>query len=162
MKTIQSIISILLFLVLQSVSTAQTGELEYRDGYYYKNGMLYTGTHVSHYEGGAVEMEMTIRNGLLDGITRVYHPNGIQKEQRFYAEGLMDSLWINWNENSIKLGEARYKKGIKDGYWYIWDENGVKRYEMFYRDGRKAGKWFMWDEKGNLISEKDYDAPSEE
>ena len=152
------IISLVLMLLFPLVkSDAQ--ELVYRDGYYYKNELLYTGTHITYYEdgGGGMQMEMSVRNGLLNGLTRVLYPSGMQKEQRYYSDGEMDSLWINWSEKGVILGEARYKKGVKDGFWHIWDENGVKRYEMFYREGQKAGTWFMWDENGKLISEKKYD-----
>lgn len=148
----------LLTLLIGGDLVAQRDELEYRDGYYFKNGMLYSGTHITYYEDGMVQMEMKVLNGLLDGVTKVFYPNGTQKEQRWYHEGEMDSLWINWSEKGIKVAEARYKKGIKDGYWYIWDEKGVLRYQMFYREGKKAGIWYIWDEKGKLISEKNYDS----
>jgi antitoxin component YwqK of YwqJK toxin-antitoxin module len=160
MKTLHNTILagiILLTVIPSSGVIAQKGDLEYRDGYYYKNGMLYTGTHITYFEDSTIQMEMKVRNGSLDGITRVFHPNGTQKEQRYYNEGEMDSLWINWNEKGVKLGEARYRSGKKDGFWYIWDDNGVKRYEMFYRKGKKAGTWYIWDENGNLLSEKRYD-----
>jgi antitoxin component YwqK of YwqJK toxin-antitoxin module len=146
-----------LTLLISSDLTAQRDELEYRDGYYFKNGMLYSGTHVTYFEDGGVQMEMKIRNGLLDGVTKIFYLSGIQKEQRYYHEGEMDSLWINWSELGVKVGEARYKKGTKDGFWYIWDEKGVLRYKMFYREGKKAGIWYIWDEQGKLVSEKNYD-----
>jgi antitoxin component YwqK of YwqJK toxin-antitoxin module len=150
------------FMVLFFIATAgsaftQADNLEYRDGYYFKNGMLYTGTHTVHYDQGGIEMEMQVRNGLLNGFTKIYYLNGQQKEQRYYTEGKMDSLWINWNEQGVKLGEARYKMGAKHGGWVIWDDNGQKRYEMYYTDGRKTGMWRMWNENGELVSEKDFD-----
>ncbi len=161
MYKINAIVLTLFFTISTLMLQAQRAELEYRDGYYYKNGMLYTGTHVYRYEEGTVKMEMNVRNGLLDGITRVYFPNGIQQEQRCYQDGEIDSLWITWNEKGVRIGEARYRLGKKEGFWYIWDDNGTKRYEMFYKDGSKAGTWYMWDENGILVSEKNYDTPAE-
>lgn len=33
--------------------------LEYKDGLYYKKGMLYTGTHTEHFENGNVSVELS-------------------------------------------------------------------------------------------------------
>ncbi len=157
MKKILKFSLVLMFLVCSQQAFSQSENLEYRDGYYYKNGMLYSGTHSTLNEQGGVEMEMQVRNGLLHGFTKIYYVNGQQKEQRYYTEGKMDSLWINWNEKGVKLGEARYKMGVKHGVWYIWDDNGQKRYEMYYTEGRRSGVWKMWNENGGLVSEKDFD-----
>ena len=41
--------------------------LELKDGFYFKNNMLYTGTHIETYDNGQVKVEMEIKNGLKDG-----------------------------------------------------------------------------------------------
>lgn len=131
-------------------------KLEYRDGLYYKNGMLYSGIHKEYHDNGKISMETSIMNGKEHGMTVFYYRDGTKKEVRSYFEGAKHGLWVTWNEKGVKTAEARYKMGKKDGYWYIWDDNGQKRYEMFYRDGEKAGTWYMWDEEGNLVNERKY------
>jgi antitoxin component YwqK of YwqJK toxin-antitoxin module len=150
---LKSLILIAIALLTCAPLFAQQNDLGYRDGYCYKNDMLYTGISIIYFKDSTIQMEMKVRSGLQVGITRVFHPNGFRKEQRYHNEGDMDSLWINSNGKEVNLGEARYKNGWSDGFRYLWGDNGVKRYEMFYRKGKEAGIRYIWDEKGGRIAE---------
>lgn len=131
--------------------------LEFSEGYYYKNGMLYTGTHIQYYPDAKVKSVQHIINGQEDGITEVYFESGLLQERRTYKEGMKDGLWITYNESGVCIAEAYYEKNKKSGCWKIWDESGQLRYEMYYSEGLKTGTWKQWDAAGNLISEKKYD-----
>jgi antitoxin component YwqK of YwqJK toxin-antitoxin module len=148
-------ISFLFLLMVPSVF-AFGQNLEFNEGHYYKNGMLFTGTDTEHFENGNIKVKRNIKNGHEDGLAMYYWDNGKPKEQRSYADGLKNGLWINWNENGIKIAEARYLIDKKDGDWFIWDNDGRKRYEMHYNAGNKTGTWLMWDENGMLIDERKY------
>ena len=143
-------------ILLLGVSTFAQN-LEYKDGRYYKKGMLYTGMHTEHHENGAVSVELNISNGLEHGSVQYYYPTGIKKEYREYNEGKKNGLWITWNEEGVKIAEASYKSDIKDGPWNIWNSSGVKLYEMNYSNGAKSGIWRQWDENGTLVMERNYD-----
>ncbi|PKP24026.1 MAG: hypothetical protein CVU06_05525, partial [Bacteroidetes bacterium HGW-Bacteroidetes-22] len=59
-------------------------EVEYHDGSYYKNGMLYTGLFIEKYNDEKVKSEREIKNGKEDGIVKFYYPSGVMQEQRAY------------------------------------------------------------------------------
>ena len=140
--------------LLTGVASGQ--ELQIRDGHFFKDGMLYTGTQQVYFDSGAIKLIRHIKDGVEHGKVTLFFENGKVSEERYYQMGAKDGLWVNYSEAGIRLAEASWKNGLKHGYWHVWDESGVKRYEMFYEEGRKAGTWYMWDEKGKLISEKKY------
>lgn len=131
-------------------------ELEYRDGYYFKDGMLYTGTHTEYFENGETKVIRNIKDGTEHGKVTLFHSNGNKNEERTYVMGLKEGVWISWSEEGIKIAEASYKNDLKHGYWYVWDHSGVKRYEMYYQEGKKSGTWYMWNEKGELVNKREY------
>jgi antitoxin component YwqK of YwqJK toxin-antitoxin module len=130
--------------------------LDYKDGKYYKNDMLYTGKHIDYYAGGSIKSEMNISNGVEDGLVIFYYENGNRQEQRCYKDGKKDGLWINWNEQGVKIAEASYKDDEKDGRWLIWNDQSVLLYEMYYAASKKTGTWKMWDKDGVLLEVRKY------
>jgi antitoxin component YwqK of YwqJK toxin-antitoxin module len=146
----------IIIIVLLASAKLYSQNLEYSDGYYYKNGMLYSGTYIENWSDDHVKMVQSIRNGLEDGITELYFMNGQLQEQRSYLEGQKHGLWITYNESGVKIAEANYRHDKKDGIWRIWDDKAVLRYEMYYTNGDKTGTWRQWDETGKLINERSY------
>ena len=147
-----ALIAVLLIATISAFSQA----LEYSEGFYYKNGMLYSGTYTENWPNKNVKVIQDIRNGLEDGITEIYFENGKIQEQRSYLEGQKHGIWFTYNEAGTKLSEAYYRHNKKDGIWRIWDETGKLRYEMYYSNGEKTGIWRIWDETGKLTSERNY------
>lgn len=128
------------------------------DGLYYSDdGKLYTGEFREHYPDRQIKTTMNITNGQIDGLVKIYFPNGVQNEIRSYKEGVMHGQWITWNEQGSKVAEANYENGAKDGKWYVWNEEGVLLYDMTYTNGQRAGTWKMYNQTGQLISEKEFD-----
>ena len=124
--------------------------------YYDSLENLYTGTSFDYYPDSVVHTAIELKDGQLDGITKIYFDNGQLEEIRSYSMGKMNGKWEKWNRQNVKVGEANYKDHLKDGKWFIWDDNGVLRYDMTYSEGKKTGTWFMYDEKGSLIDKKEY------
>jgi len=129
-------------------------ELELKPDGYYRNGFLFTGTHMTYHDNGKPESERHFSDGLEHGISNYYDSTGVLIEVRAWNLGRKHGTWITYGPSGQKTGEANYANDLKHGKWYIWDENGVLRYEMDYINGKKAGSWFMWNEKGELIDEK--------
>ncbi len=97
-----------------------------------------------------------VKDGLLHGEVKFYHPKGYLEEAGQYKQGKKDGIWIQFASNGQKLGEAFYKDGQKDGIWTVWDEQGTKRYHMVYSMGKKIDTWKMWDSNAVLVSERIY------
>jgi len=147
------ILSVLIFFSVAALSQKQLTE---KDDLYYKNDMLYSGTHKEYFDNGNLRISMHVKDGVKDGEVFLYHKNGHKKELRTYKNGNKSGKWVTWNKAGTKTGLAFYDDNKKDSTWYIWDENGTKRFEMYYEDGRKSGVWKMWDEDGNLINTREF------
>ncbi|HOK38170.1 MAG: toxin-antitoxin system YwqK family antitoxin [Bacteroidales bacterium] len=127
------------------------------DGLVYYEGKLFTGKFKEFYQDGiSLKSETTVKNGLIQGKSYVYFPDGNVKEVRSFKNGQKHGKWLKYNEKSMLVSLARYKNNLKHGTWKIWDDNGVLRYLMFYKNGEKKGEWKMYDEKGKLIDTKKY------
>lgn len=131
-------------------------EFTEKDGKYYENGELLSGTHKVKNDNSIIISERYFRDGLENGVSLYYFDDGNKKEQRTYNMGFKDGTWLTWNKKGIITAEANYTNDLKHGRWYINYDNGEKRYEMYYHKGKKVGVWLMWDENGKLISEKKF------
>ncbi|MFW6020339.1 MAG: toxin-antitoxin system YwqK family antitoxin, partial [Bacteroidales bacterium] len=96
-----------LILIFLSILALQgfTQELTQKDGLYYKQGALYTGTHHEKYDNGNKKLTIHIENGLPDGKMMLYYKDGSQKEQRYYKEGKKHNVWIEWDKEGNKTAE---------------------------------------------------------
>jgi antitoxin component YwqK of YwqJK toxin-antitoxin module len=124
---------------------------------------LYTTEDGTPFTGSATLEDQTakkqyieVKNGLLHGQVKYFHPKGYLEEVGQYVSGKKDGSWTQYAAGGQKLGEAFYKDGLKDGIWTVWDEQGVKRYHMVYSMGKKVDTWKMWDENATLVSERFY------
>jgi len=132
-----------------------SGQVTERAGLYYgPDSKPFTGIHKEMFQSGGVQMEISFANGIFDGETRVYHPNGELNELRSYKQGKMHGVWKTWNDKGIQTAEARYLDGEKDGKWYVWGEKGVLLYDMSYDKGKRTGTWKMYNEEGVLVMER--------
>jgi antitoxin component YwqK of YwqJK toxin-antitoxin module len=148
---IWSLACILIF--ISAVSSAQITIDE--DGLYHNgNSELYSGTYIEFYTNGNKRIELSIRQGVIDGPVKLYFESGQISEIRSYDHGKMDGTWSTFNQEGIKIGVANYKGNVKHGEWLIWDDAGTLRFEMHYTDGKKTGTWLMYNEEGELVSEE--------
>jgi antitoxin component YwqK of YwqJK toxin-antitoxin module len=130
-----------------------------KDGVYTDlNGNLYTGSAImeDNSSNPAKKQSIEVKDGLLHGEIKYYHPKGFVEEIGQYNQGKKDGVWVQFAAGGQKLGEAFYKDGLKDGIWTVWDEQGVKRYHMVYSMGKKVDTWKMWDSNAVLVSERIY------
>lgn len=148
------LVSFFFFFCLASFNVAFGQAITQNDGYYYKDGKLFSGIYEETNDKDLLISRLSIYKGLLDGKCD-YFENGLLVEKRAFKKGKKHGAWSTF-ENEKKISEAFFLNDNKHGTWHIWDTNGVLRYEMFYKKGKKVGVWKMWDEKGNLISEKKY------
>ena len=144
--------------ILVMMFTATFGQAQQEaDGLYHdKSGKLFTGTCVEYHPDSVIRATIEVKNGKLDGTTKIYFNDGQLEEIRSFKKGMMHGKWEKWNHENIKIAEAGYMDDKKDGKWYVWDDNGTLRYDMTYQNGEKKGTWLMYDEQGKLISQKEY------
>ncbi|MFO8067338.1 MAG: toxin-antitoxin system YwqK family antitoxin [Bacteroidales bacterium] len=144
------------FILLFNFAFSQDQNIIIKEGLYYINGDLFTGTFTQTNEEGIVTAKLKIKNGKPHGKSEYYFLNGEVLEIRNFRKGLKHGTWLKYNEENVIISLAKYKRDKKHGNWKIWDDNGNLRYSLHYKNGEKTGTWEMWDENGNLISSKTY------
>ena len=144
--------SLLLFFITITFAFGQ--EVTLNDGYYLKEGKLFTGMYEQTNAESQIVSRLSIKKGILDGVCEFYENNALI-EKRSYCKGQKHGAWTKY-ENGKLISSAFFVKDKKHGKWCIWDSDGTLRYEMYYKKGKKTGIWKIWDEKGTLISEKKY------
>jgi len=64
-------------------------------------------------------------NGIVDGLSSVWYPNGHEGTLTEYRDGKKNGRWLYWLHGQ-KLVEGNFKEGRRDGTWTYWfdGENG--------------------------------------
>jgi antitoxin component YwqK of YwqJK toxin-antitoxin module len=94
---------------------------------------------------GAMEKEMTLRDGRPDGLCREWHDNGRLARECYYRDGLLDGVVRQWNRDGRLLGEYQMKLGR--GIRREWNADGSLRMECETLAG--GGSWVRsWDGDG--------------
>ncbi|MFW5887103.1 MAG: toxin-antitoxin system YwqK family antitoxin [Bacteroidota bacterium] len=155
MKKILAIIVFTFFIVSSYSQKPKKAD----NGFYYdENSKLFNGSYKEYIDedSSSLKRNLHFKDGLLEGISKIYHPNGNIKEVRSYKKGKKHGTWITYSADGSKTAIANYANGKKNGIWHIWDENGTLRYEMQYLDGEKTGTWSMYNKKGKLLSQENH------
>jgi antitoxin component YwqK of YwqJK toxin-antitoxin module len=94
--------------------------------------------------------------GLPDGPSTTYHPNGGIKTKGTIVDGKRHGLWESFYENGTKWSETNYAYGVREGKTVSYHKNGFIHYIGYYSSNKKTGKWMIYDEAGVLIQEDNY------
>ena len=126
--------------------------LNQRDLVYYTKdtNKPYSGPVFSLYDDGKKKVELTLKDGKVDGLLTGWYENGQKRGEMTYKDGKEDGLHTEWYKNGQKWYEKTYKDGEWDGLFTEWYENGQKREERTYKDGELISSK-CWDEAGNEI-----------
>jgi hypothetical protein len=94
----------------------------------YHDGVPFTGIGYSLYPTGELESECAYRDGIEDGLSRQYRPDG----------GLVES--------------GQWSAGHREGLWRSWHLNGVLASEEFCHFGCPLAR-VRWDEEGRVVED---------
>lgn len=120
----------------------------------------------SFHPNGQIAGEVTLVNGLPNGVTRRWHPNGVLASELPVKDGIVEGVARQWNENGKLLGSYEIKNGT--GTIKIWHPNGQLLGETPMVNGKWTGRQRAWFEDGTLagnvywienqrVSKKKYD-----
>ena len=99
-------------------STAQENRITLSNGMYFTDAtqtQLYNGEYKEFYPGGALKLEMTIKDGKPQGAYIVYFESGKPHEVRAYRNGEFHGVWRTYNEAGLLIAEAEYANNKKNG-----------------------------------------------
>ncbi len=112
--------------------------------------------HFYSEENGKMVSEELYKNGLIDGYSKLFFPEGGLSEVNVYKQGIRDGLWEQYyQEGKIKLRGA-FKAGEKQGALKIFYPSGQTMITGQYNAGHQDGTWFYYNEKGTTEKKETY------
>lgn len=114
------------------------------------NGVRYGGRVLHRHTNGDTAALTGYLDGIQEGLSMKWYPNGMPAETRTYHRGQKVGLHKGWWENGEPRFEYQFSHGEHDGPMKEWYDNG-KPYKYFnYRNGHEDGSQRMWWENGSL------------
>jgi antitoxin component YwqK of YwqJK toxin-antitoxin module len=106
---------------------------------------------------GTLVSQETYQAGLINGLSRVFYPEGGLSELYNYKNGIKDGLWEQYYlDGKLKL-RGVYKAGDKQGPFKTWYNSGQLMMEGQYSLGHQDGTWIYYTEKGTVSKKEIYD-----
>ena len=94
----------------------------------------------SYYASGAIRTDATVRNGLLDGPSKMFYESGAKMSEANYRAGMLDGKAISYFENGATKSTAEYRQGVLHGKSTSCSEDGSMVDEVTFVDGRLLPK----------------------
>lgn len=108
------------------------------------------------YDGGAVWVEQSFAEGLLDGPFVERHRNGKLAREGTYARGRKTGTWRIWFESGQLEEQSEWRDGVEHGPFTAYWPTGARRTEGRYCGGAQCGRWRTFGEDGRQLGEIDY------
>jgi antitoxin component YwqK of YwqJK toxin-antitoxin module len=106
---------------------------------------------------GTLVAQESYQAGIINGLSRVFYPEGGLSEQHYYKKGIKDGLWEQYYlDGKLKLRGA-YKSGEKHGQFRLFYNTGQLLLEGRYNLGHQDDIWIYYDEKGVVAKKEVYD-----
>ncbi len=134
---------------------------------FYKNGLkMASGIYLNEkkdsiwqffneYDGGLVSEE-SYKNGLKEGMSKIFNPSGTLSEHFYYKNGQKSGLWEQFYLDSHLKLRGAYLNGEKHGTLNIYYNSGQVMISGHYLAGHQDGIWIYYNEKGELTKKEIY------
>ena len=128
-----------------------------------------------YYIGAKVKSEMTLVNGIPNGIYRKYTKEGEVIEAKLYRNGFVtgkgiidkqgkrQNEWVDYyvrpmhvDSGYSKKASGNYKDGVKIGKWVYYHENSTVEQEGQYLQGKPHGIWKWYFDNGQLLRKEEF------
>ena len=148
-----------LFLEQRSAKPVLTREMALEalnrvEGRFYVGGETnaFSGFVLEHYENGVPKSRTAVRDGLLDGFSEGWYPNGQLQVQEFFVQGVAHGRKTKWWKSGQMLSDGEVVDGEWEGLFRKWHENGQLSQEIPMKRGKAHGVAKAWFESGALKS----------
>jgi antitoxin component YwqK of YwqJK toxin-antitoxin module len=61
----------------------------------------------------------------LDGVSRIWYPDGKPSSKGNYQNNVLEGEWITWYDNGQLWEKGSYVNGQKKGVWTTWNKDGT-------------------------------------
>jgi antitoxin component YwqK of YwqJK toxin-antitoxin module len=134
------------WLHLQKPRSLSRAGLDLRSGILFAHGEKkpFSGLLVEGYPRGAKKIEIEIRGGFVDGMSRGWFENGQMEIEEHFVRGVSDGRRTRWHANGRRRSTVLIAKGRFSGLYEEWHQNGRKAVEINYRNGKPDGEARAW------------------
>lgn len=119
-------------------------------GFHHVSGRIPDGSYQQFYDSGKLEREFSIRNGTLNGVSRVYYESGILEREGTFADGLEEGVSKLFFKDGSLAGKSEYRKGLKHGDTILYYPDESVRAVMQFVEGKADGEQRMFYPSGAL------------
>jgi antitoxin component YwqK of YwqJK toxin-antitoxin module len=112
-------------------------------------------TYYSFYSKNITKRE-TYKNGVLNGFSWVYYPDGKISEQREWKNGIPVNDWIRYYQNDSIFMKTSFTDGKRSGTFILNYQNGTPQWRGQYLNDLPEGKWVNYNQKGEVAKTIEY------
>jgi antitoxin component YwqK of YwqJK toxin-antitoxin module len=122
-----------------------------------------------YYPNGKIKISAMFRNGIPDGLKRIYDSTGKIEKSYLYENGLVtgegivkedgnkDGPWKEFYPDGDIKSEGNYDNGKQTGGWKYYHPNGKTEQEGKYnKQGKPEGRWKWYFDSGQLLKDESY------
>lgn len=115
------------------------------------------GVWLRQYGDGKKRALQYYRNGLLEGESTFFSPEGKVLAEAFFEEGLKAGAAKQYYRSGSLYSSQEWRRGKKEGLHHYYFENGVLKALLPYRKGKLEGDVKLYDRKGALRCEASFE-----
>jgi antitoxin component YwqK of YwqJK toxin-antitoxin module len=136
-------------------------ELFYQDGTRAASGIYVNENkdsvwkYFSYYDGRPAFFE-TYNNGVKEGASGVWYPNGGLSEIFWYESNMRHGPWQQYYENGAVRIDARFENDLRHGEFRFYNSSGSLEFSGEYYRNLMNGMWTWYDESGREQSVINY------
>lgn len=112
-------------------------------------------TYYSEYDG-SVRIREPYSNGLLEGTSQSFYPNGAVSEEVEWKQNKKDGDWKQYYTNGSLRLSGYYEKGMLQGAYEVYHPDGTIEIRGNYVDNKSHGAWRFYDESGKEVYSLEY------
>lgn len=117
----------------------------------------FTGNVTEVYANGHPKSNVSLKDGIADGLWQEWYENGKLKFNAYWLNGKGHGLWEYYHENGVIRQEEFYNMDIPIGIFRYYYNNGQLKSRSSWLNGKKHGVWAYYSETGILTKTELYE-----
>ena len=122
--------------------------------FFYGAGGKLDGEFILYYpQTGKVQTLETFRNGVQEGPSMSYYPDGTLKYSIMFVDGHEDGEVRSYYPDGSPMEKFSYNNGKLDGAYEQYFQDGDIMAKGEFKDGQKTGNWVIYSHSGRAFQE---------
>lgn len=143
-----------------------SGRVAYARNYYANGNLMATGKYINQLkdstwlyyseEEGTLASEEFYVNGRMDGVWKIYYPDGKVAEETSYSNDLKEGPWMQYFTDGSVKQKASHSADKLEGAFIVYHLNGKVEVSGTYLNDDKHGTWVYLTDLGELVKKEEY------